>query len=324
MRRLALLAALLAVPAIAAETAFEPAIAQAPQTAIQPMGFETPGESFPGSAFYYLEDPLPAAPVAARGAMQGAAAPSHRVAETSLHTGPAASALVASGAATDIVRAQECLTTAIYHEAASENDAGQRAVAQVVLNRVAHDAWPDTVCGVVFEGSARTTGCQFSFTCDGSLARRPSRSGWDRASRVARAALAGFVYAPVGLSTHYHTLAVKPYWAPTLSRTTVIGAHVFYRWPGAAGERGAFAFTYGGGEPLPGRAASAGFRIADAAVAPAASAVQSARPVPGAMPAAPSAPQAAVALQEPDTGRLPVSGAVRSEYANAGRWIQQP
>ena len=144
------------------------------------------------------------------------------------------------GSDSDIARAQKCLTMAIYYEAATEPDAGQRAVAQVVLNRVAHPSYPNSVCGVVFQGSERRTGCQFTFTCDGSLTRQPSRVFWDRAGSVARQALAGAVYAPVGLATHYHTVAVHPYWADSLQKVTTIGAHIFYRWRGSAGMPGAF------------------------------------------------------------------------------------
>lgn len=136
---------------------------------------------------------------------------------------------VAGGSYTDRLRARHCLTMAVYYEAATEPDAGQRAVAQVVLNRVAHPAYPDTVCGVVFQGSERGTGCQFSFACDGSLARKPARAAWNRAALVAREALAGEVYAPVGLATHYHTLHVHPYWADSLQSLGTIGAHRFYR-----------------------------------------------------------------------------------------------
>jgi hypothetical protein len=321
VRKLGALAAVLAVPAIAAETAFEPEIPQAPAPVVAPMGFETPGESFPGSAFYYLED----APQAAAAFVADAAVERQPALASAAQpqVGPVAAAMVAMASGNDIARAQECLTTAIYYEAASESDAGQRAVAQVVLNRVAHSAWPNTVCGVVYQGSARQTGCQFSFTCDGSLARRPSRGGWERAGRIARAALAGTVYAPVGLSTHYHTLAVHPYWADSLNRTTVIGAHVFYRWPGAAGERGAFAFAYDGGEPAPSRAASQAAGPDPVALADAASLAEvpgneaDPAPAPAPTPAAASTPRAA-------ESRLPASGSVRSEYANAGRWIERP
>jgi len=146
-------------------------------------------------------------------------------------------------------RSLECLTAAVYYEAASEGVDGQRAVAQVVLNRVRHPAYPHTICGVVFQGSERRTGCQLTFTCDGSLARAPSRTGWVRAQGVAGVALGGYVYAPVGWSTHYHTDWVVPYWASTLVKTAVVGAHIFYRWDGGWGRASAFTARYAGGEP---------------------------------------------------------------------------
>lgn len=163
---------------------------------------------------------------------------------------PAASPFRGSyAAAMDRTQSLDCLATAIYYEAAVESDDGQRAVAQVVLNRVAHVAYPNSVCGVVYQGSQRSTGCQFSFTCDGSLARRPSTSGWARARRVAEAALAGSVFGPVGRSTHYHADYVVPYWSSSLLKTAVIGAHIFYRSPGAAGRASAFTERYAGIEP---------------------------------------------------------------------------
>ncbi len=154
--------------------------------------------------------------------------------------------------AADRMRSMECLTSAIYYEAASENEDGQRAVAQVVLNRVRHPAYPASVCGVVYQGSERSSGCQFSFTCDGSLLRTPSVSGWARARRIAAAALSGSVYAPVGYATHYHTHQVLPHWAPSLIKSAVIGAHNFYRWNGGWGTPAAFRQAYVGVEPLPG------------------------------------------------------------------------
>lgn len=140
--------------------------------------------------------------------------------------------------------AVDCLTSAIYYEAASENILGQRAVAQVVLNRVRHAAYPKSVCGVVFQGSERSTGCQFSFTCDGSMAKRPSVGGWARARGVAAAALAGSVEPSVGLATHYHTVWVVPYWSGTLTKIGTLGAHIFYRWRGSNGTRSAFNGRY--------------------------------------------------------------------------------
>lgn len=146
-------------------------------------------------------------------------------------------------------RALECLTSAIYYEAGQESADGQRAVAQVVLNRVRHPAFPANVCGVVYEGSTRATGCQFTFTCDGSLNRQPMLGAWDRARTVAAAALAGYVYKPVGTATHYHADYVVPYWASTLTKNAVVGAHIFYRWAGVWGRPAAFSQGYVQREP---------------------------------------------------------------------------
>lgn len=147
-------------------------------------------------------------------------------------------------------RALDCLTAAVYYEAASETGPGQAAVAQVVLNRMRHPAFPKTVCGVVFQGQERTTGCQFSFTCDGAMARVPSIAGWARARVVAGAALNGFVAADVGMATHYHTDWVAPYWAERLVKMRQIGTHIFYRWTGGWGLPSAFTGAHLGEEPV--------------------------------------------------------------------------
>ena len=145
-------------------------------------------------------------------------------------------------------QALECLASAVYYEAGNQSAEGGRAVAQVVLNRVRHPAFPGSVCGVVYQGSERVTGCQFSFTCDGSLYRQPEAAGWRRAKAVAEAALAGTVYAPVGLATHYHADYVVPYWASTLAKNAVVGAHIFYHWNGGWGRPSAFVQDYTGRE----------------------------------------------------------------------------
>ena len=123
----------------------------------------------------------------------------------------------------------DCLTSTIYYEAAREPRSGQEAVAQVVLNRLARPTFPKTVCGVVYQGSTRATGCQFTFACDGSLSRRPVPALWARARAVAAAALDGHVDAEIGASTHYHAVWMKPYWAASLVATRRIGGHQFYR-----------------------------------------------------------------------------------------------
>ena len=130
-------------------------------------------------------------------------------------------------------RALTCLTQAISYEAGNEPLSGQEAVAQVILNRMRHPAYPSTVCGVVYQGSERKTGCQFTFTCDGSLLRGRSAASLSRARLVAEQVLAGRASTLVGGATHYHADYVSPYWAPSLVKVATIGAHIFYRMPGA-------------------------------------------------------------------------------------------
>ncbi len=145
--------------------------------------------------------------------------------------GETAEPFVASRDSATYDRSLQCLTEAIYYEARNQSDDGQRAVAQVVLNRVRHPAYPNTVCGVVYQGSERTTGCQFSFTCTGVMGPIGDAAAWARAQRIAAAALRGHVFRPVGLAVNYHTTAIRPYWAPSLVVQTTIGAHIFYTRP---------------------------------------------------------------------------------------------
>jgi spore germination cell wall hydrolase CwlJ-like protein len=123
----------------------------------------------------------------------------------------------------------DCLTQAVYFEARGETARGQAAVAQVVLNRVNHPAFPKTVCAVVFQGAQRGSGCQFSFACDGSMRGRREAAAWDRARSVAARALSGRVLGDVGSATHFHTTAVAPAWGPQMRRVAQVGMHVFYR-----------------------------------------------------------------------------------------------
>lgn len=186
----------------------------------------------------------------------GTVAPSYAAA-------PAFNALAGTQSPDDAARALDCLTKAVYYEANNQSDDGQRAVAQVVLNRVRDRAFPSSVCGVVYQGSTRSTGCQFTFTCDGSLSRRPSQAGWDRARAVASSALAGSVYAPVGSATFYHANYVSPWWANSMDKVATVGAHIFYRWRGGMENALAFKQPYSGSEPsLTGRTAATGAAIA--------------------------------------------------------------
>lgn len=135
----------------------------------------------------------------------------------------------------DRIRAVECLTLAIAYEAGNEGTVGQQAVAEVVLNRMRSRAFPKTVCDVVFAGATRRTGCQFTFTCDGSLyRRRPSQATMEAARIVAEDTLDSRVAPVVPGATHYHADYVHPYWAPSLVRIAKIGTHIFYQ-PGSGG-----------------------------------------------------------------------------------------
>ena len=154
---------------------------------------------------------------------------------------PAEARIVATG----------CLARAVYYEARSEPLSGQRAVAQVVLNRARHPAYPSTICGVVYQGSDRTTGCQFTFTCDGSQAIKPSGPRWNQAMSVAQRALDGFVERDVGWATHYHADYVLPYWASKLDKMATIGRHIFYRWSMGWGTSAAFTQRYSAAEMDP-------------------------------------------------------------------------
>lgn len=257
--------------------------------------------------------------------------------------GPSAKPYHFAGASSeDRSRALYCLTAAIYYEAASESDNGQRGVAQVVLNRVRHPSFPGSVCGVVFQGSERTTGCQFSFACDGSMARRPAAGAWARASRVAGTALAGKVYSSVGLATHYHTQAVWPRWGKSLVMTNVVGAHIFHRWRGRWGVRAAFTQPYAGIEPTPGPYRPVALQIAGKAAAipsgvdsvpgNAFDATQNSATTapPQSLPKMPdlsararlsSAPKATAQTPEYLDPNLAKSGQINEKFRNSGDWI---
>ena len=345
-RRALVLLAAMAVPALAAPADWRPFdIGNAGNTdlALEPMPFERTGDSFPGSAFYYLAttEELPNA----FGIQHSEGADTALV---DFAGGPIARAMRFDLSGVDRGRAVDCLTAAVYYEAASEPDQGQRAVAQVVLNRVAHPAYPNTVCGVVYQVSERTTGCQFSFTCDGALGRRPNPFFWERARRTAVAALSGYVEPAVGLATHYHTIQIHPYWAPSLNHITSIGAHRFYSFKGKAGQAGTFRFAYAGGEPMavPNARNPAADKAPDPVLDPLAlqksydAGLQSATQgnpglnQPGDTGQAPARPAAAPRYapevekrggdQQYSGEKLPGSHGVKPEFENSGKWIGQP
>jgi spore germination cell wall hydrolase CwlJ-like protein len=220
----------------------------------------------------------------------------------------------------DQMRSADCLAQAIYYEARSQSEEGQRAVAQVVLNRVRHPAWPNSVCGVVYQGAMRPGGgCQFTFTCDGSLATRPSGANWAQAQRLAVEALAGRTFAPVGLSTFYHANYVFPAWAPRLVKTAQIGAHIFYQLPGLAGAPGAFSNAYAGTEPFPRPTMTLVNSRGGAIPADMTAAAVQANLVPARF-AAPAPPPSDIAQQARWTPSNLPDSTIREEHAQSGQW----
>jgi spore germination cell wall hydrolase CwlJ-like protein len=130
---------------------------------------------------------------------------------------------------------QRCLATGIYFEARGESTKGQAAVAQVILNRVKNPAYPNTVCGVVYQNDHWRNRCQFSFACDGIKDHINEPYHWRKAQQVALAVSSGEIYLPeIGASTHYYATYVNPGWARSMQKMKKIGTHIFYR-------------TYGGG-----------------------------------------------------------------------------
>ncbi|WP_340265505.1 cell wall hydrolase [Sphingobium mellinum] len=259
---------------------------------------EQPGANFPGSAFFFAQGMFDDLPARAGGN-------AHVLALDQIQAAPAA--IFRGATPLDGYRALNCLTSAIYYEAGNEPEEGQRAVAQVVLNRVRSPLWPHSVCAVVYEGSDRTdTLCQFTFSCDGSMARGSNPQAWARARRIAAQALAGQVYAPVGVATFYHTLAVHPAWASSKRPVAVIGAHIFYRSAGFQGSAAAFRIPYSGREMQSGPAWRAWpVRVVDAPSQPLFR--SAAAPLPSLTP-----------VEAPPEPVLPPS-TIRPEYRNSGR-----
>ena len=124
-----------------------------------------------------------------------------------------------------------CLSEALYFEARGESVRGQFAVAEVILNRVDSALYPDTVCGVIHQGTGRKYQCQFTYTCDGIPDVIHEKQAYDVSVKVASVMVGGAPRALTEGATHYHTKAVNPNWARKFPRTATIGVHHFYRHP---------------------------------------------------------------------------------------------
>ncbi len=129
----------------------------------------------------------------------------------------------------DNQRQMRCLAEAIYFESRSEPEAGQAAVAEVVLNRVRSGIYPTTVCGVVYQDRNRPFACQFSFACEGKSLRIEEPGAWAVATRIADEVVNGKTYIPeVAQAVNYHATYVAPFWRGYLKRVDKIGMHIFY------------------------------------------------------------------------------------------------
>ena len=120
----------------------------------------------------------------------------------------------------------KCLADTLYFEARGESTSGQKAVAEVILNRRDSGQFPETVCGVVKQGSSK--GCQFSYNCGGKTRAIREKAAYARVHKVAQAALAGAPRDLTNGATYFHTTAVSPSWSRKFTRTTKIGSHIFY------------------------------------------------------------------------------------------------
>ena len=125
----------------------------------------------------------------------------------------------------------QCLTEALYFEARGESVKGQFAVAEVIMNRVDHNYYPASLCGVIKQGTGKKYQCQFTYTCDGVAEKVNEPAAFDRVGKIARYMIDGAPRELTDGATHYHTKAVSPAWSRQFKRTATIGVHHFYRQP---------------------------------------------------------------------------------------------
>jgi spore germination cell wall hydrolase CwlJ-like protein len=123
-----------------------------------------------------------------------------------------------------------CLAQVIYFEAGMQNPDEQRAVGDVVLNRMQDGRFPDSICGVIHDGGEATRGrCQFSWWCDGLSDETTQPERWALAEQSADEVLSGQYADETDGALFFHNKTVRPSWSRKLEKTAVIGAHIFYR-----------------------------------------------------------------------------------------------
>jgi spore germination cell wall hydrolase CwlJ-like protein len=147
-----------------------------------------------------------------------------------LQATPVSRATTTSEAVEDLLTEYHCLSEVMYYEARGEGEEGERAVAEVVFDRLAQRHHGKTICDVVYEAAGKSS-CQFSFTCDGSIDRPKDRKAWRAAEILAARILARELgqFRDVEGATHYHAAGAHPSWASEFDETAKIGNHIFYR-----------------------------------------------------------------------------------------------
>lgn len=122
-----------------------------------------------------------------------------------------------------------CLTEAIYFEARGESFKSMAAVAEVIINRRNSSRFPDTICGVISQGSERRNRCQFSYKCDGRKEVFDDQGAYLKVGKLARLMLDGVVPKLTGGALFYHNATVKPRWSRKFRLTAKVGGHLFYK-----------------------------------------------------------------------------------------------
>jgi len=137
-----------------------------------------------------------------------------------------------------------CLAQNVYFEARNQPLAGQMAVISVTVNRMNDKRFPNTICGVVYQGPHRPSWkdqtvmipvknrCQFSWYCDGKSDRVHDMETFNRIFELTTGVVDGsYTIADITEgATHYHADYVEPSWAKTKTKTIEIEDHIFYRW----------------------------------------------------------------------------------------------
>ncbi|MCW2272116.1 Spore cortex-lytic enzyme precursor [compost metagenome] len=121
-----------------------------------------------------------------------------------------------------------CMARSIYWESKGGQARDMEAVASVVMNRLGHEGFPDTVCGVVKQGS-ETGNCQFSWWCDGRSDSVQEETRYAIAKEIARKALNRQLEDRTQGALYFHDRNVKPDWARAYVKTTETGDFLFYK-----------------------------------------------------------------------------------------------